>query len=59
LKTYGTPERIQIKGGKDVEEAFHAQMSEAAKSSAGRGILRLAGQPVRIAGLRRSVHLKR
>ena len=30
LKTYGTPERIQLKSVKDVERAFHGQMFEAA-----------------------------
>jgi hypothetical protein len=37
LKTYGTPERIHLKSVKDVEEAFHAQMCEAAEEQCGKG----------------------
>jgi hypothetical protein len=60
FKTYGTPERIQIKGVKDVEEAFHAQIyARRQKSSVGREILRRVGRPARIAGLKRSVLLQR
>ena len=37
LKTYGTPERIQLKSVKDVEEAFHGQMCEEAEQQCGKG----------------------
>jgi len=37
LKTYGTPERIYMKSVKDVEEAFHARMCEAAEEQCGEG----------------------
>gem|GEM_PF-1362690 len=37
LKTYGTPERIQMKSVKDVEEAFHGQMCEGAEEQCGKG----------------------
>ncbi|HUW68552.1 MAG TPA: hypothetical protein VMW20_11025, partial [Candidatus Nanoarchaeia archaeon] len=37
LKTYGTPERIHMKGLKDIEEAFHAHMCEAAEEQCGKG----------------------
>ena len=55
LKTYGTPERIYIKTAKDDEGAFHARICESAEGQCGGVMLKRAGRPVKIAGLKRSV----
>jgi hypothetical protein len=49
LKTYGTPEWIRVKSMKDVKEAFHARMCEAAEEQCGRWwVLPAAGMAVEI-----------
>ena len=36
MKTYGAPERIQMKGVKDIKEVFHAHMCLAAEEQCGK-----------------------